>query len=106
MGEVLFRMSQIGNAPEIAKMRRNASPHVHPLTILHARKSWSKSFSKRARDRRFIAFYDDQPHVQQSWAHAFRMPWLAPKLTSHAPWLNGEAIAYRRTMHPNVEFFI
>ena len=78
-------------------------------TRMVRRRSWSHWFHEHVRHGRYIRFYADQPHVQHSWARAFKMKFderLAPlsPVNSHAPWLNAEAIAYRGNMlNPLIE---
>lgn len=65
---------------------------------LITRVSWSGWFANRVRLRRFILSHD--PWNQHNWARVVgSLPVELPKLSDHAPWLNGDAIAYRRAIN-------
>jgi hypothetical protein len=69
-------------------------------------RSWSKWFANRVWRRRFILSHG--PHNQHEWAEALKpyLPLDLPAITEHAPYLSGEAIAYRRAQgRPTVDGF-
>ncbi len=64
------------------------------------RRSWSRFFAERVRHRRYVNWFivHGDPHNARAWAIAFGRPDLAPPPTTNAPWLSGEAIAYRKAI--------
>jgi hypothetical protein len=70
-------------------------------------RSWSSWFGDAVRVRRFVRKME--PHVAWLWRAAFGKKFRLPldiEISAHAPWLNGEGIAYRKSLgRPSVNGF-
>lgn len=92
-------------------MSKRSNPLVYGGMKMKRPLSWSEGFARRAHNRRLVLKYGaSSPHLLHNWSRAMRphLPIALPKLAGHAPWLNGEAIAYRQGLgRPTVDgYFI
>lgn len=74
-----------------------------PLNTRYARamRSWSMDFSTRIRIRRYARSMARQGEVHAAYGWASVVGYQAdikPLIDRHAPWLNSDAISYRREM--------
>lgn len=71
---------------------------------IRSRKSWRDWFGLRVHRRQMLNEFRGEmgPHALHAWLEAMKptlpIGWEPPEITCHAPWLNAEAIAYRRAV--------